>query len=67
VRLKDKKTVNYSDIFFGNIGEINLDQTNVLLIEKVGTVVTYKMDGAIVRTLDLATEEAEGEDRAYIL
>ena len=35
---------------------INLDQDYVLLIEKTGTLVEYKLDGVLVHSFDLATD-----------
>ena len=43
-----------------------MDQAYVLLIEQDGTVVTYKMDGTLVHTVDLATYVTEEEGSAYV-
>ena len=66
-RSEDATGDNSSDIFFETIDKvINLDQAYVLLIEKDGTDVTYKMDGTTVFTVDLATYVTEEEGSAYV-
>lgn len=46
------------ELFFKNLGPINLDQEYELLIEKKGTLVEYKLDGAVVHSFDLATDHS---------
>ena len=65
-RSEDAAGDKSSDIFFETIKEINFDQPYVLLIEQDGTVVTYKMDGTLVYTVDLATYVTEEEGSAYV-
>ena len=55
-RAKDAAWTTSDELFFTNLGPINLDQEYDMLIEKTGTLVEYKLDGVVVHSFNLATD-----------
>jgi len=55
-RVKDAAWTTWDELFFTNLGPINLDQEYNMLIEKTGTLVEYKLDGVVVHSFNLATD-----------
>ena len=55
-RVKDADFATQDDLFFIDVGTINLDQEYELVIVKTGTLVEYKLDGVLVHSFDLATD-----------
>jgi hypothetical protein len=57
------------ELFWIDLGSINLDQPYALLIEKSGSRVDYRLDGELVHTFDLASDHSDvlsGNDYAPI-
>lgn len=57
-RVKDADWSTWDELFWINLGPINLDQPYALLVEKSGTRVDYRLDGTLVHSFDLATDHA---------
>lgn len=55
-RAADADWSTWEELFWIDLGPINLDQQYALLIEKTGTQVDYRLDGNLVHSFDLASD-----------